>query len=235
MKITCPNCSGENNIEVVEYEFLTCQFCKNSLYIDFDGISSTYTYKSIISPEEVLMFLKKDFGKIGFSENYRVINKNAVYIPFWEIEGSEFLESASSKLEIGKIPKPSIEKRVFDFSGDNSSVEKVDPDTQPDKDGKRTLYFMPYYRIVINFKEKEYSFYVDALNGRVTGEPIPFISAKELGNYFPFFIIMFLTFFIINIFFDNAIVSIFINAVLVFLFYNISLSEVVKKLKKNEG
>lgn len=222
-------------MEVVEYEFLTCRFCKNSLYIDFDGISLTYTYKSIVSPAEVVMFLKRDFKKIGFSENYKIINKYPVYLPFWEVGENNFLESASSQIKIGKIPKPSQERLVFDFKEMAEQVETENPDTQPDIDKKRTLYYIPFYRIILNFREKEYSFFIDALSGKVIGDPIPFMSAKEIGRYFPLFILMLIIFFVVNLFFNNIIISLFLNVILIYIFFNISLAEVVKKLYKNEG
>ena len=235
MTVDCPQCNGKNEIETAEYEFLTCIYCKNSLYIDFDGISLTYTYSSIISSDEVVMFLKKDFEKTGFSENYRIINQYPLYMPFWGLGESDFLESASSKIDAGKIPKPSQERRIFDLSEMAESVEKEDPDSQPDIEDKRSLYYLPFYKIVINFKDKEYQFYVDALSGRIFGEPIPFMSAKEIGKYFPFFILMLITFFFINLLFNNVFVLIFLNIVLIYLFFNLSLAEFVKKLYKNES
>ena len=234
MKIECPRCGGNNEIESVEYEFLTCRFCKNSLFIDFDGISLTYTYKSVIPSEEITMFLKKDFERIGFSENYKIINKLPVYLPFWESGESGFLESASSRIKSEKFQKPSQERIVFDFKGTDVSVEKISPDTQPDIEEKRTLYFLPFYMIIINYKEKEYTYYVDALSGRVEGEPIPFMSGKDIGRFFPLFVIMLSIFFLINLVLNNVPLSLFVNFVLIYLFYNISISEILSKQNKNE-
>lgn len=235
MNVNCPQCSGKNRVELTDYDFLTCSFCGNSLYIDYDGVSLAFTYKSMIDSEEAPMYLKRDFEKAGFSEGWRLINSFPVYMPFWEIEGTSHLKNASSKLKADIIPKPSQEKRIFDYREMEGVVEKEEPDSQPDVAEKRSLYYLPFYQVVVTFKEKKYSFFVNGISGKVYGDPIPFLSAKEIGRFFPFFLLMFIIFFTVNLMFNNVIVLVLLNLILVFLFFYLSLAEMVKKLYKNES
>ena len=230
MHYNCPKCGGENQIKIAENEYLKCSYCNNSLYIDLDGITLVYSYKSLINPQNLSLHLKKDFKKTGFSENFKIINHYPLYLPFWETEKKKQLERGSSRFEDEFINIPSEEKKTFEFEEIASEVEVIEPDTQPESDKKRNLCYMPFYAVVINYREKEYTFFINGMNGEVTGDPIPYVSSDETIKLLPLFLMIFVAAFIVNYFFDNFIIALIINILTVFVLYNLSLSKINKKL-----
>ncbi|MEN8222144.1 MAG: hypothetical protein ABFR36_02700 [Acidobacteriota bacterium] len=234
MTFDCPKCGGKNNLEIAANEFIKCSYCNNFSYIDLDGIVSVYTYKSLININDTTMFLKKDFEKTGFSEEFRLINRYPVYIPFWDVEGSRALEKGSSNFKSDDEVRPSEEKIVFDHDSVTGSVEVVEPDIVPEKAGKKILCYLPFYRVVINYKGEEYDFLVNGMSGEITGDPIPFVSVKEAGALFPQFALIFIVAFVINFLFDNLFLAVFSNIVAVYLLFSFSISKISRKLYKNE-
>lgn len=230
MHYKCPKCGGENQLEIAENEYLKCSYCNNSLYIDLDGLTIVYSYKALINPENLSLYLKKDFEKTGFSENFKIANSYPLYLPFWETEEEKQLERGSSKFTDEFIDFPSKEKRTFDFEGIAGEIEVIEPDTQPESEKKRDLCYMPFYSVVINYRDKEYTYFINGLSGEVTGDPIPYESSEETIKMLPLFLMIFFIAFIVNFFFDNIVASILVNIIAVFLLFNISLNIINKKL-----
>ncbi len=234
MIFECPKCGGKNNLEIAGNEFIKCSYCNNFSYIDLDGIVSVYTFKSLIDINDTTLFLKKDFKKTGFSEDFRIINRYPVYMPFWDIEGSRVLEKGSSHYKKEEAVTPSEEKIIFDYDSILGSVEVIEPDLMPEGSEKKILCYLPFYRVVINYKDVEYDFLINGMSGAITGDPIPFVSVKEAGALFPQFALIFAVAFVINFLFDNLYLAIFSNIVAVYLLFSFSISKISRKLYKNE-
>jgi hypothetical protein len=234
MIFKCPGCGGSNDIEIAANEFITCTYCGSSAYIDIEGIISVYSFKSLINPEEVPLFLKKDFERTGFSEQFKVLQVYPVYIPFWDFDKETLLKKGSSRFRKEEALRPSEEKQIFNFESVAESIEIIEPDTIPGHEGKRKLCYLPFFRIIINYKGEEYDFFVNGMNGQVSGDPIPFVPVKEAGALFPQFLAVFLVAFIVNFLFDNLLLAVFSNLVSIYLLFSFSISKINRKLYKNE-
>ncbi len=234
MIFECLKCGGKNNLEIAGNEFIKCSYCNNYSYIDLDGIVSVYTYKSLIDINDTTLFLKKDFEKTGFSEEFRIINRYPVYIPFWDVEGNRVLEKGSSGFKAQEEVRPSEEMVIFDYDSIAGSVEVIEPDIVPEDAGKMTLCYLPFYKVIINYKDEEYDFLINGMSGAITGAPIPFVSVKEAGELFPQFALIFIIAFIINFLFDNLYLAIFSNLVAIYFLFSFSISKISRKLYKNE-
>lgn len=235
MIFECPKCGGKNNLELAENEFIKCSYCNNFSYIDLDGIVSVYTYKSLIDIKDTTLFLKKDFEKIGFSEEFKIINNYPLYIPFWDVEDSRVLSGGSSQFRADGAVKPSEEKVIFDFDSISGSIEIIEPDIIPEHDEKKVLCYLPFYKVIINYKGEEYDFLVNGMSGEISGDPIPFVSVKEAGSLFPQFLMIFLVAFVINFIFDNLFLAISTNIIAIYLLFSFSISKISRKLYKNES
>ncbi len=234
MIFECPKCGGQNRLEFAENEFIRCTYCNSYSYIDLDGIISVYTYKSLINIEDTTLFLKKDFDKTGFSEKFKVISSYPVYVPFWDFDADKALLAGSSQIEDDSTLRPSEEKVIFDFDEIKGSIEILEPDRIPEKDEKKTLCYLPFYKVIISYREEKYDFFVNGMNGEISGDPIPFVSVQEAGSLFPQFLLIFVVAVIVNFVFNNLLLSIFANIVAVYLLFSFSISKINRKLYKNE-
>ncbi len=223
MKLICPQCSANNQIETPD-AFTKCEACKSSLFIDIDEITVVYSFTPIIESNKLIMYLKRDFEKTGFNEKIEIRNAVPAYFPFWHVEGSRKLERASSQFKEEKIGIPSSEKVFFDsVSAIEKNIETIDIDTQPKESKKRTLYYVPFFQVDLLFNQENYSFFINAINGEVKGEPIPYISSAKTFKLFPLFITIFLLLLIITSVFDNLLVVMLLCLVTIFIFYQVSL------------
>ena len=234
MIFECPKCGGSNKLELAENEFIKCSYCNNFSYIDLDGIVSVYTFKSLIDISDTTLFLKKDFEKTGFSEEFKIINRYPLYIPFWDVEGTKALLKGSSQFLESNTIRPSEEKIIFDFDSISGSIDIIEPDIIPEEEEKKILCYLPFYKVVINYKGDEYDFLVNGMSGEISGDPIPFVSVKETGSLFPQFLMIFLVAFVINFIVDNLLFAIFVNIIAVYLLFSFSISKISRKLYKNE-
>jgi hypothetical protein len=234
MKLTCPQCSANNQIEIPN-AFARCEACGSSLYIDIDEITVVYSYTPIIEANQLDMHLKRDFEKIGFNESIESRESLPAYFPFWHVEGSRKLERASSQFQEVTIEIPSGEKVFFDAA---SAVEKnteiISIDTQPAESKKRILYYVPFFQVDVLFNQKNYTFFINAVNGEVKGEPIPYISSEKTFKLFPLFITIFLLFLIFNSVFDNMLIVIPLCLATMFISYQVSLQLLEKKYFKKQ-
>ncbi len=235
MIFECPKCGGKNKLELAENEFIKCSYCNNFSYIDLDGIVSVYTFKSLIEINDTTLFLKKDFEKIGFSEKFRIINNYPLYIPFWDTGDSRVLSGGSSQFREDGVVMPSEEKVVFDFDSISGSIEIIEPDIIPAQDKKIVLCYLPFYKVVINYKGEEYVFLVNGMSGEISGDPIPFVSVSEAGSLFPQFLMIFLVAFVVNFVFDNIFLAISTNIIAIYLLFSLLISKINRKLYKNES
>lgn len=229
MRISCPQCSAEIDLETLE-SFVTCSYCQNSLFIDLDEIVAVYAFKSTIEPHLIGSYLKKDFKKMGFDEDFRIVDSVPVYIPFWKMEGAEKLKRGCSRFPGDEVSLISTPRIFFDASRVDFRIEIFDIDTQPPGTRKRILYYYPFFRVDIIFREKKYPFFVNAVTGEVFGDPIPRISGKDVTGLFPLFLGIFLVFLAVNYLFDQFFFAFFLNIILVWGFFQISRHLIEKRI-----
>ena len=145
-----------------------------------------------------------------------------MHLPFWEIEGKEQLERGSSQFPWKRLDIPAETKTFFDFKKVDGYVGIAGIDTQPVDSKKRILYYLPFYKVILVFREKEFQFFVNAANGGVYGDPIPYIPSKRIFKFFSLYITIFPTFFIFCFLFDHVLLSVSSSLVALIVFYLIS-------------
>ncbi len=228
MKLSCPQCSAENQVEI-PVAFVRCEFCKSSLYIDIDGITVVYAFSPLVQPQQLGMFLKRDFEKTGFNENITIQRSVPLYFPFWGIEGSDKLERACSHFPGEYIKIPAGEKVFFDHEGTlEKNIEIQSIDTQPGTTKKRTLYYVPFFQVNIVFNRKDYTFFINAVTGAVSGDPIPYFSVEATFKLFLMFIAVFIILVVINSIFDNMFIVIPLCLATMGIVYRLSLTRMEK-------
>lgn len=210
--------------------YISCPFCKNSLFIDLDNIFTVYAFKSVIEPHQIGAYLKKDFKKMGFNEELEIVDSIPVYFPFWQVEGESEVISASSRFPKKKTGLLSANRIFFDPRTVDYRIELIEIDTQPEESQKRFLYYYPFFKVLVRFREKKYEFFVNAVSGEVFGDSIPFISGNEVSHFFPLFITIFLSFLVVNYMFDHFFLSVAINLVLFYFFFQLSYHLVEKRI-----
>jgi hypothetical protein len=229
MKLSCPQCSAENQVEIPD-AFARCDFCKSTLYIDIDEITVVYSFTPIVEPQQLSMFLKRDFKKTGFNEAIKIQYSVLYYIPFWHVTGSDKLEKACSRFPEEQIKIP-VGEKIFFAPGDagEKQIETLSIDTQPLSTKKRTLYYIPYYQVSILYNQKTYTFFIDAVTGSVTGNPIPYFSIEATYKLFLAFIGLFLLLLAINSVFNNMLIVIPLCLATMIVFYRLSIARLEKK------
>lgn len=229
MKLSCPQCNAKNLVEIPD-EFVRCEFCKSSLYIDIDGITVVYAFTATVETQQLGMYLKRDFEKTGFNEPITIRQSAPVYFPFWGVEGSDKLERACSHFPGEYIKIPAGEKVYFDHDGTlEKNIEVLSIDTQPVTAKKRTLYYVPFFQVDIVFNGKNYTFFVDAVTGAVSGDPIPYFSVEATFKLFLMFIAVFLILLTINSVFNNMLIVIPLCLLTMGIVYRLSLTRLEKK------
>ncbi|MCK4835608.1 MAG: hypothetical protein KAT17_03185 [Candidatus Aminicenantes bacterium] len=231
MKISCPQCGAELQLDNPD-SHQTCTYCKNSLYIDLDKIIAVFTFKETIDPHQISSYLKKDFKKMGFAEDIRIFQSIPVYFPFWQLEGAKVLKRGSSSFPADHINLLSANRLFFDASKVDYRTEVVDIDTQPQESKKRILIYCPFFKVIVIFREKKYHYFVNAVTGEVHGEPIPFISGKDMNPLFVLFLIIFVGFLGLNYFIDHFIISVALNGVLFYVFFQVSFHFIERRVYK---
>ena len=132
------------------------------------------------------------FERINFKEKTSITDVIPLYFPFWEIEGKDNLEIGSFLFPGNGIQVPTETKTPFHFSEISGHIGIVDISTQPQGSQKKTLIYLPFYKVTVLFREKEFTFFISAVNGEVSGEPIPYISSRKIFKLFPLFMATFL-------------------------------------------
>lgn len=221
MKILCPQCGADFHQEEVD-SFVICDFCKSSLFIDLDKITAVYTVKPVVEPHQISIHLKRDFEKMGFDEEIKVVQSLPILFPFWEVEGSKRWQRASTRFPDDSVLPVSAGRQFFDKEGVDFRIDVAEIDSQPASENKRILHYYPFYWADVRFRDKSYQFYINAVSGGVIGDPIPFISGTETNRLFPLFSVIFFSFLLINYFFDHFLLTVGVNAVAFYLFYQVA-------------
>jgi len=235
MNVSCPQCSGNNQVETPD-AFVKCEFCKSSLFIDIDEITVVYSVAPIIDVNQLAMYLKRDFEKTGFNEKIEIADAAPVYFPFWQADPKskqDKLTRGSSRFPGMEIAAPSGEKVYFN-AGDvlEKGIEIVSIDTQPEVSKKRDLYYVPFFQARVNFNRRDFFFFINAVNGEVFGDPIPYISSDVTFKLFPLFIGVFLVFLAITSVFNNMLVVMPLCLAALFIAYQTALKRLEKEMIK---
>ena len=145
------------------------------------------------------------------------------------MEGSDKLEKASSHFPGEQIKIPAGEKVFFDpVSVQEKKIETLSIDTQPESPKKRTLYYIPFYQVTILYNQKNYTFFIDAVTGAVSGSPIPYFSVEATYKLFMMFISIFLLLLVINSVFNNVLLVMLLCLAVMAIFYRLSLARLEK-------
>lgn len=233
MNFTCNQCGANYKIENPDI-FVICESCDNSLYIDIDEIMSVYTYEPQIESKQLSSYLERNFEKKGFDEEIEIIDTIPAYIPFWEIEGEKELERGSSLFPEEKIKKLSVPKKFVSNSDLEGGIETVEIDTQPENSKKIVLHYIPFFKTEISYKDKKFPFFINAINGEVEGDPIPYVPTERTRKLFPLFITIFLIFIINCSLFNNIVIIMPLNLIALYVFYQLSIHSIEKNIYNNE-
>ncbi|MCP5106001.1 MAG: hypothetical protein GY950_21635 [bacterium] len=231
MKLACPQCGGNNQVETPD-TFAKCDFCKSSLFIDIDEITVVYTFSPTVDVKNLAMHLKRDFEKTGFNEKIEIRDAVPVYIPFWQTAERNELERASSRFADKRVNIPPGEKIFFNSKSIiEKNIEIISIDTQPEGKENRTLYYVPFFQVWVNFNREVYTFFINAVNGEVNGDPIPFISSNVTFKMFPLFITLCLLLLVFTSVFNNMLVVMPLCLAVMFVFYQVALNALEKERK----
>lgn len=231
MKISCPQCGA--SVQLIHTDsYLTCDFCKNSLYVDLDKTVAVFTYKSKIGPPQVGSYLKRDFAKMGFDENIQIVQSVPVFFPFWQEKDKNVLLAGSSVFPTDHIKLQSTGRLFFDTTRVDYRTEICEIDTQPQEAGERILVYCPFYKVFVGHKGKEYTYFVNAVTGEVFGDPIPFMSGKDLTPLFYLFLSIFIGFLALNYFIDGFFWGIVFNGILFLISFQLAYHIVERQMYK---
>ncbi len=233
MNLTCPKCNGHNQLEIPD-TFAQCQFCRSALFIDIDKVAVVYSFTPTIQSDQLSQYLKRDFEKMGFNEAISIRDSHPVFIPFWQVGESMELQRASSHFQEMKTTMPTGSKIFFNHRESlEKHIETFSIDTQPAVDTERTLYYIPFFQVSIVYDEKTYKFLVNAVNGTVSGEAIPYISSEKTFRLFPLFISVFLTMVVIYAVFSDMLIGIPLSFLCLYLLYNASLRKLAERYNQS--
>lgn len=217
MNFTCPRCGAINQLENPD-PFPGCEYCHSSLYIDFDSIIAVYTFAPTIEIQRISLYLKNDFEKIGFREAITIRSTRLVHLPFWLEDEKQRLHAAYSRFPAKTIPIPSATPLFFETKG-TEALTIVPVDTDPQSGKKGTLYFVPFFQVLVAYKNREYPFFVNGISGEVFGERLPFIPGERSQRLFPYFLLFFSSFLLGNFLLGGFIPWFLGNSLLIAGFY----------------
>ena len=208
MNFACPQCAARNETNIPE-PFLRCAFCQSTLYVDLAAITPVFTIASQIESRQVGLYLRKDFERVGFQEPLAIKGVDTVYFPFWEMR-PERLERGSFIFPLPRTTLPAGTRMYF--QGPDMEMKTCIPiDTQPETEGKRILYYLPFFRAEVEYRENRYPFFVSAVNGDVFGEPLPVWTIDRANRYLPRFLLMLAVFLLVNIGLDRFLPAVLSN------------------------
>lgn len=206
MKFSCPGCGADNHKEKFDV-YLNCEHCSTSLFVDVDGVFPVFAVKAEIESKDLKNHLELGFGKTGFPEEVEITDITPLYLPFWKIENKNNLKNGSTQFpeDIIKFsPENTTCLNIFELRG---HVKIVDIGTQPSVSDKRILYYFPFFKVKVLFREEEFRFFINAVNGEVYGNPIPYIPTDKVFRLFPLFIFAFIIFITFSLLFDHVLVT----------------------------
>lgn len=201
MKITCPQCGGTNE-PASTVTFIKCEFCKSSLYIDWDGITAVFSFAPGIEVQKLDSLLEYNIKKSGITEKIEIVDAFPLYLPFLLPQGESKeirLLNGSARFQGKEIPIPGGEKINFDAASIiEKNIEIVPLCTLPENANKKILYYIPFFQVKVRLKEREYTLFINAVNGDINGDPIPYITSRIASALFPYFIGVFILLLLFN-------------------------------------
>jgi hypothetical protein len=205
MKLSCPQCGGTNEAASTA-TFIKCEFCKNSLLIDWDTIRTVFSFKPSIEANKLDAHLEQGLKKNGFTEKVEIFDAVPVYLPFLLPEGNHrpgILLNGSSRFPETEIPTLHDEKINFNAAGiKEKNIEIVPICSRPEGTDTKIIYYIPFFHVNVRFNEQEFAFFINAVNGDINGDPIPYTASGVTSKLFPLFIGVFVLLLLINSIFN---------------------------------
>ncbi len=228
MSAICPNCDATGPLPTNDI-FFSCPTCNHAAYIDVDGLRPVFTFAAKLQPEDVEFYLKQSFDKLGLAEGYEIVYVNPLYLPFWQTGRQSFLARGSSGFHGEGLDMLQSEAIPLDISTEREKFDLIDIDTQPPGADKNSIFFVPIFRINVSYQKRVYIFFVNAVDGNVYGDPIPFTSGQKAVKIFPYFIAIFFLFLINSFLFKSTGLAIGLNFLTLFVFFQITKKGLGKK------
>ncbi len=228
MNAACPNCGSTGSLPENDI-FFSCPTCNHAAYIDVDGLKPIFTFTPKLQPEDVEICLKQSFEKVGLTGAYEIVYVNPIYLPFWRTGRHSFLARASSGFHGEGLDMPQSEAIPLDISTEREKFDLVDIETQPPGADKNSIFFVPIFRINVSYQKRIYVFFVNAVNGNVYGDPIPFTSSQKAAKIFPYFLAVFFLFLINSSVFESTALAMGLNFLTLFVFFQITIKDLQKK------
>lgn len=205
MKLSCPQCGGTNEAASTA-TFIKCEFCKNSLLIDWDAIMTVFSFTPCIETNKLDAHLEQGLKKNGFNEKVEIFDVAPVYLPFLLPEGNRKpgkLLNGSARFPGKEIPTLHDEKINFDAAGiKEKNIEIVPICSRPEGTDKQIIYYIPFFHVNVRFNEQEFTFFINAVSGDIKGDPIPYTASGVTSKLFPLFIGVFVLLLLINSIFN---------------------------------
>ncbi len=212
MKLACPQCGGINQPQHPD-PFIRCDFCHSSLFIDLDAVRQVFTFSPEIESQRIGLYLKTHLEKSGFHENIVINTIRPVQIPFWSSPVKNELLSGHSIFPSTAIPLPAGNQIFFEReTGSGEAATVLQPNLLPANLKDPALIYIPFHEAGVIYKEKEHTFFISAITGRVYGAPLPFIPAARTLPLFPLFFLILAGFLAVNLASDRFLPLLLLNS-----------------------
>lgn len=218
--IICPQCAGENKINVDE-KFIECTFCGSAIFVDKSKVVSHFVVTSNFSETDAVNNLRRwmagNFQVKDLDSLAKITQISFYYFPMWYFKANVggrdviYLQPASSTSisEIKKINIPAGNLKVYhkdEFKDSNF----VQPDVLLDsalswmaqsgvsKESimEASIVHIPFYQIYYEFGGNQFLAMVEASSGMVYANVWP---AKSEAPFRIMFAVSIVVFFIISI------------------------------------
>mgnify|MGYP005619552587 CR=1 FL=1 len=188
------------------------------------------TYHPTIPEKESPLHVRRHLAELTLDRGIALGQAECLYIPFWEVNSNSQLQRACATFPEISLNKPAATRQVFlpDQQPPGSVILAVD--TQPGESAERRLLYIPFYRIPVTHRKKEYYFLCNAVSGSVYGPSIPREPNPRASRLFRLFAGIFLVVLAFDIVVDTPWVLLSLNALLFLLANQISLPWIENRL-----
>ncbi|MCX7944156.1 MAG: hypothetical protein N2746_06570 [Deltaproteobacteria bacterium] len=211
MLAKCSHCGGEITTEI-DNVFVTCNYCKASVFVFSKSSGLRYILKPILSENKTDLVIKNFFLKKGYSGEIKILTKEAVLYPFYRINNKNELVPAREDSNFGILSQIKFKGGELIFFDDkkNLGYKIVEPEVEPNElTGKNAnLIYYPLIFVEYSYLGEEYKLVIDGFSEEVYSEimPIQKDNIRERVYIYIFIIIAFLLF-IEFISFDSLIIG----------------------------
>ncbi len=253
MRADCPHCGADVGNRSIN-TFINCESCKNLLFISHDRLCFVYTHGIRIDAQQLESYFSKYPAKNGGAEDVEILSNVLLYLPFWGTKGNkvwfrgsyrfpeETMEAISGTgvfFSPGEIEKQGVEIVDVDITPghnpDELKVRKPSHLYRGHPAEQMILYYLPFFKISIRFGEMQYYYFLNAVNGKVTGAPSSFQSMNKRFKLLPLFIIAFFLFLLNNFLIGPILVVMSLNVLLLIVSYSVAKRLLEKEIFSDTG